>query len=141
MSFIATIMFFVVLAPHNLCAKVEIKDNTLRIEAWFDNETPADGAKVKLLANKKTLHEAITDERGLCSIPTPALGSYLIEVNAGGGHRTEVAFSLEAEVSEQTAGADKESVSQRRIWGAIIGLGVIVALTFAGRLAFRKPTS
>lgn len=124
--------------PHNLCAKVDIQGANLRIEAFYDNETPADGAKVKLISNKTTLREAITDERGLCSIPAPAAGNYTIEVNAGGGHRTEITFTIEAALDEQTAGADKESVFQRRIWGAIIGLGVIVALTFAGRTALRK---
>lgn len=127
--------------PHNLCAKVDIQGTNLRIEAWFDNETPADKAKVKLISNKKTLHEAVTDEKGLCSIPAPGAGNYTLDVNAGGGHRTEITFTIEAAVDEQTAGADKESVFQRRIWGAIIGLGVIVALTFAGRIAFRKSTS
>lgn len=138
MPLIALILFSI---PHNLCAKVEIQGTNLRIEAWFDNETPADGAKVKLLSNKKTLHEAVTDEKGFCSIPAPGAGNYSIDVNAGGGHRTEITFTIEAAVDEQTAGADKESVFQRRIWGAIIGLGVIVALTFAGRIAFRKSTS
>ncbi|MFT3881457.1 MAG: carboxypeptidase-like regulatory domain-containing protein [Gemmatales bacterium] len=135
MPLFAIILFSI---PHNLCAKVDIQGTNLRIEAWFDNETPADGAKVKLLSNKKTLHEAVTDEKGLCSIPAPGAGNYTIDVNAGGGHRTEITFTIEAAIEEQTAGADKESVFQRRWLGAAIGLGVIVALTMVGRTAFRK---
>jgi len=119
--------------PHNLCAKVEIQGPNLRIEAWFDNETPADGAKVKLLLNKNTLKEAVTDERGLCTIPAPGAGNYTIDINAGGGHRTEITFTIEAAVDEQTAGADKESVFQRRWLGTAIGLGIILALTLAAR--------
>jgi len=130
MPFIAIILLSV---SHTLCAKVEIQGTNLRIEAWFDNETPADGAKVKLLSNKKTLHEVVTDERGLCSIPAPGAGNYTIDVNAGGGHRTEITFTIEAAVEEQTAGADKESVFQRRWLGAVMGLVIIVAMTLAAR--------
>jgi hypothetical protein len=127
--------------PHNLCAKVDIQGTNLRIEAWFDNETPADNAKVKLITNKKTLQEAVTDERGLCSIPAPGAGNYTIEVNAGGGHRTAITFTIEAAVEEQTVGADKESVFQRRWLGAVIGLVIILAMTFAARRFIPSPLS
>lgn len=124
--------------PHNLCAKVDIQGTNLRIEAWFDNETPADGAKVKLLSNKKLLHEAVTDEKGLCSIPAPGAGSYTIDVNAGGGHRTEITFTIEAAVDEQTVGADKESVFQRRWLGAFTGLVIICFFTITTIYLKRK---
>ncbi len=127
--------------PHNLCAKVKIEGTNLRIEAFFDNETPADNAKVKLLSNKKTLQEAMTDERGLCSIPAPGAGNYTIDVNAGGGHRTEVTFTIEAAVEEQTAGADKESVFQRRWLGAVVGLVIILLMTYAARRFMTKSRS
>lgn len=141
MTTVITILLVTGLSPHNLCAKVKVTEQNLRIEAWFDNDTPADGAKVKLLLNKKVMQEAVTDERGICTMPTPALGSYVIEVYAGGGHRAEVPFTIESMIDEQTAGADEASVRQRRWWGAIAGLGIIAGLTFVGRGWYLRRTN
>lgn len=123
--------------PHKLCAKVELQGERLQVEAWFDNDMPADGAKVKMLAGTKTLHEAVTDDRGLCTLPTPAAGQYLIEVNAGGGHRTEITFTIEAEAVDKSAGEDKASVFQRRWLGGFVGVFIILFFTLTA-LYLRK---
>ena len=53
------------------------------------------------------------------SLPRQRGNAYTcIDVNAGGGHRTEITFTIVAAMEEQTAGADKESVFQRRWLGA-----------------------
>lgn len=121
--------------PHDLCAEVKRQGNQLQIEAWFDNDTPADLATVRILQNEKILRESKTDERGLCTLPAPDPGQYVLQVHAGGGHRTEVAFTIESEKTEQTAGRTHEEVQQRRWWGTLAGIALIAILTvFARRL-------
>lgn len=129
------LLLLLTLAPHNLCAKVERQGNQLLIEAWFDNDTPADQAAVRILQNEKVISESKTDDRGLCSMPAPEPGKYVLQVHAGGGHRTEVPFSIESQKTEQAAGRTHEEVQQRRWWGTLAGIALIAILTvFARRL-------
>jgi hypothetical protein len=121
--------------PHKLCAKAEVLDNQLRVEAWFDNDEPAEGAKVRLLQGTTVVQEGIADDRGLCFLKVPPTGTYVIDVNAGGGHRTEVNYAL----GDVAAGDSKEAVQDRRWWGALAGLVVIVGLTLMARHWLRLP--
>lgn len=118
--------------PHKLCAKLDIQGDKLIVEAFYDNEIPAENAKVKLLHQQKTLAEATTDDRGMCSLAIPPAGDYLLDISAGGGHRTEVTFTIAAE-TVATAGDTKTGVSQQRWWGATAGLLIIVVATVLGR--------
>lgn len=127
------LLLLLTLVPHDLCAKVERQGNQLLIEAWFDNDTPADQAAVRILQNEKVISESKTDERGLCSMPSPDPGSYVLQVHAGGGHRTEVPFSIESQKTEQAAGRTHEEVQQRRWWGTIGGITLIAILTLFAR--------
>ncbi|MBL8822736.1 MAG: hypothetical protein JNJ77_09135 [Planctomycetia bacterium] len=118
---------------HDLCAKVERQGNQLQIEAWFDNDTPADLANVRILQNDIVIRESKTDDRGLCTMPAPDPGKYVLQVHAGGGHRTEVAFTIESQMTEQAAGRTHEEVQQRRWWGTLAGLALIALLTVFAR--------
>lgn len=118
--------------PHKLCAKLDIQGTQLKVEAWYDNDVPADNAKVILLQQQKTLQEATTDERGMCSLAVPPPGDYLLDINAGGGHRTEIAFTIAAEV-DVTAGDSKSGIHNKRWWGATVGILLIIIATVLAR--------
>ncbi len=118
--------------PHKLCAKLDIQGDKIIVEAWYDNDIPAEKAKVTLLQQKKTLAEAMTDERGMCTFTIPPSGDYLLDISAGGGHRTEIAFALGAETVAE-AGDTKAGVSSKRWWGATVGVLLIVIATVLAR--------
>ncbi len=118
--------------PHKLCAKIELQGDKLIVEAFYDNDIPAENAKVKLLQQQKTLAEATTDDKGLCTLTIPPAGDYLLDISAGGGHRTEVAFTIGAEAVAD-AGDTKSGVSNKRWWGTTAGVLIIVIATVLGR--------
>lgn len=118
--------------PHKLCARLEIQGDQLQIEAWYDNDLPADNCKVILYRGDTKLGEASTDERGLCKLPVPAAGSYRIDVNAGGGHRTEQLFEIAAE-PVVIAGESREGTQRKRWLGMLTGICIIVICTVLGR--------
>lgn len=126
------LLLIVLCIPHKLCAKIDLQGDKLIVEAFYDNDIPAEKAKVILKQQQNTLVEATTDERGMCSLTIPPAGDYLLDISAGGGHRTEVAFTIAAE-SVATAGDNKTDVSNQRWWGATAGLLIIVIATVLGR--------
>lgn len=75
--------------PHGLLLKVQADAQGVRLEAFFDDDTPAERAKVRLEQNGKLLAEGVTDAKGLWSHAALPSGEYLIIVDAGAGHRAE----------------------------------------------------
>jgi hypothetical protein len=129
------------MVPHKLCAKVELVGDRLQIEAWYDNDLPADNTQVTLFRDKLIVSEGRTDDRGLCQFPIPAVGSYRVDVNAGGGHRTEALFEIAAE-PVVAAGETKEQSQRRRWLGMTIGLCLIFVSTLLARRWFKPgPTA
>jgi hypothetical protein len=59
----------------------------LEVAAFFDDDTPARGAKVSVFdAADKLVASARTGADGKCRLPRPAPGSYRVDLNAGAGH-------------------------------------------------------
>jgi hypothetical protein len=134
---------------HDLGATCRLRGDLLEVEAYFDDDTVARGAKVQLLdPGKKVIAQGKTDVRGLWSCPRPDPGVYQVTVNAGAGHVTRTRVTIPAP-GEQTSSAesgkepparpkavDGDVVSEgpsrdefvRFPWvGLLIGLGVIAA--------------
>jgi hypothetical protein len=127
-------------SAHELCLKAEKRDNRLYVEAWYDNDTPADAATVRVLLDGRVVKEGKTDERGVWTTDCPAAGKYRLRATDGGGHQAEIDFDIVASGEPQQAGTTKEEVSQRRWTGALLGLAVVGVLTLAGRWFLKQPT-
>ncbi|HMO35608.1 MAG TPA: carboxypeptidase-like regulatory domain-containing protein [Gemmatales bacterium] len=121
---------------HKLCAVVQMAGDKLQIEAWYDNETPAENAVVSLFLKNKQLQQSRTDERGICTLTIPPAGDYRVQVEAGGGHRTELVFSIAMEILADDSDS-KETVSNRRWWGMLLGIAIIGMATALGRRLLR----
>jgi hypothetical protein len=66
----------------------------LIVEAWFDDGTPAEDAKVVITDSAgKTVAEAKTGETGVCKLTRPEPGRYTATVEAY-GHRDRVEFEI-----------------------------------------------
>src|SRR3954468_8695982 len=127
-----TLVACLLLAPAasapELCLKAEKRQGRLYVEAWFDNDTPAEGAKVKVLREGQTVLEGTTDERGVWTAECPPSGSYRLYATDGGGHKKEIPFVIDESSEPQRAGETKEEVSQRHLTGTVMALAVVAVL-------------
>jgi nickel transport protein len=94
-----------VLAPsrasaHDLQAVVKLLPDVVRVEAGFDDDTPAEGAKVTITdAAGNVVAEGKTDDRGVCDLPKLAPGKYTAKVESI-GHADTVDFEVSDEGGE-----------------------------------------
>ena len=121
-------------AAHALGAECRLRDNKVEVEAFFDDDTPAQDAKVTVTdAQKQVIAQGRTDEQGRWSFPAPPPGDYLVLVEAGAGHSAKVKMTVPT-----TPGGDEVSVPisdgpSRREFTSFplarvgVGLGVIGA--------------
>jgi hypothetical protein len=121
---------------HAVGAECRLEASHLRVEAFFDDDTPAREARIRLLDGNGTLvAEASTDERGVAILPRPSAGKYQVTVDAEAGHRTNVRVTVPEETGNS---GTPERVSQgptreqftRPLW-LQLGLGVGALLVFA----------
>jgi hypothetical protein len=80
---------------HALGAEAKLKDGTVTVEAFYDDDTPAADAKVVVTdADGKVAAEGKTDKTGKWSFPAPPAGKYRVVVDAGAGHRATVSVTV-----------------------------------------------
>lgn len=123
---------------HKLCLKAEKRQGKLYVEAWYDDDTPADRAKIKVTQSDQLVLEGVTNERGVWSADCPPTGAYLVEANDGGGHTAHAQFVIQPTDEPQQAGETRQEVEVRRTWGVVLGLGAVALLVLAGRLFLRR---
>jgi hypothetical protein len=81
-------------AAHGLRADVTPTADPIRVEAGYDDGTPADDARVTVTAADGTVvASGKTDERGVWSFPKPGPGSYTVAVESA-GHRDAVGLEV-----------------------------------------------
>src|SRR5262245_9138374 len=81
---------------HDLKATVKLLPDAVVVEAGFDDDTPAEGARVVILnALGSEAASGKTDERGVCRLGKLIPGKYRATVESA-GHRDEVPFEVAA---------------------------------------------
>lgn len=134
---------------HAVGAEARLKGDRVEVDAYFDDDTPADDAAVVVTdAGGKNVAAGRTDARGQWSFPTPPGGEYKVAVDAGGGHRVTVALTVPAAPlgagSVVSGGPTRAEFTgpMRFVWSAV-GLAVIGVGTRAIRglmRSGRRPT-
>lgn len=115
-------------AAHDLKADVKPLADVVRVEAGYDDGTPAEGARVTVTDEAETvIASGVLDERGVWSFPTPGPGSYRVVVESA-GHRDEVKLTIHE--SEPPAVFSRERLDKT------LGLAIGLALLLGGTLAF-----
>ena len=113
---------------HDLKASVNALADPIRVEAGFDDDTPADGARVEVTdAEGRTIASGVLDDKGLWSFPKPGPGSYRIVVELA-GHRDAIRLVIPEAVPPEVV-AD---------WRLDKNLGLVIglALLLGGSAAF-----
>ena len=91
-------------AAHALLVGCNLRDGKVEVEAFYDDDTPAPKARVKVVnAEEQFVAGGETDQKGRWSFAMPAPGKYVVVVNAGAGHRKEKTIELPARPDESMA--------------------------------------
>jgi hypothetical protein len=140
-------------AAHALGAECRLRGNKVEVEAYFDDDTPAQNAKVTVTdSHKQIIAEGRTDEAGRWSFPVPPSGEYLVLVEAGAGHSKRVKMTVPAApTGEGTPGTDataegvpiSEGPTRHEFTSVPVGrvalsLGIIAAGGFGAWLLLRR---
>lgn len=141
-------------SAHAIGVEAKLQGDRLRIEAYFDDDSPAADAKVALTAaDGRTVAEGRTDKDGIWTTTAPEPGKYHVAVDAGGGHQAKTAVTipprdgaapstaLTAEEPVVSDGPSRTVFTGPMKWAmAAVGLGVIAAVSLvARRLLGKKP--
>ncbi|HVK13982.1 MAG TPA: hypothetical protein VM597_34890 [Gemmataceae bacterium] len=128
---------------HKLIVQAGPKGDRLRIEAYYEDDTPADDAKVALLQGETVVAEGKTDDKGVWLCPLPAAGTYEVKVlSVGHVGRTTVEIAgpppatFEADPGVNT---EKRVEDTKTKWDRLgLGVGLILGLAIAWWLIRRK---
>jgi hypothetical protein len=147
---------------HDLGVEARLKDGHVHLEAYYDDDTAASEAKVRVTdTDNHLVTSGRTDEKGKWVFPAPQPGRYLVTVDAGGGHRVTIRLTIpqgakppdgkEAGTVSQEQQSAAEVVSEGRTreeftrfpWARLLmGLAAIALLAGFARwwLAMQQPT-
>lgn len=122
---------------HDLRARVDAAADPIRVEAGYDDDAPAEGAKVTVTdAAGAVVAQGATDDRGVWSFSRPGPGRYTIVVESA-GHRDAV--GLEIPEAGGPAGVFERWRMDKRA-GLAVGLGVLLGGTAVYVLVRRRKT-
>jgi hypothetical protein len=125
---------------HRLHVVAKVTGEQVRVEAFYDDDTPAQEAKVTVAAGDRLVAEGRTDEKGVWTGATPAPGTYTVRAESVGHAAKEtlvVAGPDRVPAAEPTA-ADERARQTRTPWARLAaGLAVIGGLWIAWLISRR----
>jgi hypothetical protein len=128
-------------AAHAMHATVTVTADAVKLEAFYDEELPADDADVTVTdADGNVVASGKTDERGLWTAPRPAKpGTYKLTVRQA-GHVSRRTFEISA-ATDPDAADGPEVYGGRRLnkWlGLSIGVLILLAISAASWWRHRR---
>lgn len=135
------LIFAILLTPtlahaHALGVQAKLKDGKVKVEVYYDDDSPAAKAKVKLVKGKDEIAAGVTDAEGRCTFDAPAAGKYEIHVDAGGGHNARTTLTIPGANATSISDGQAREDFTRTPWLKIgIGVSVIGAMCVAFLLA------
>lgn len=83
--------------PHAVDVQCKVQGEHLVIEAYYDDDTPAQEAKVEVVdAAGTVVASGRTDDKGVLRLARPGHGTYTVRVDAGAGHRVKKSMTIGA---------------------------------------------
>ena len=90
---------------HDLGAQAKWQDGQVVLEAYYDDDTAASQAKVRVVdGTGAVVLQGTTDDQGRWIFAAPPPGRYRVTVDAGGGHRTSIVLTIPEQASTSLAG-------------------------------------
>ncbi len=97
---------FLAIAPtsafaHALGVDCTLKAGKVNVEAFYDDDSPAQKAKVQVVnAKDEVIANGVTDEKGMWNFAAPPPGRYEVRVDAGAGHRAKKTINVPVPIDE-----------------------------------------
>jgi hypothetical protein len=114
-------------SAHDLQGRVKLPSDAVIVEAWFSDDTPAQGAKVTIAdASGKEVAFGKTDDTGVCRLPKLGAGKYTATVDLI-GHRDAIEF----EVAESSSGLEFYNWRLNKTLGLTAGVVGFLSATCA----------
>ena len=134
---------------HALGAACKLKGDKVHVEAYFEDDTPAQQALVRVLdGEQREVVKGQTDAKGTWSFAAPPPGRYQVVIDAGAGHREVQTITIPRRAgtasSETPSSAISDAPTREEFtnfpWARVaLGVGTIAILAFAFVLS-RKTT-
>lgn len=129
---------------HSLGAECRLRGGRVEVEAYYDDDTPAGGATVRVLdADKREVATGRTDAQGRWTFAVPPPGAYTVIVDAGAGHRTTRKLTIPggAAAAGPVSDGPPRAEFTRFPWAGLgVGVGVIAGLAALGYALARRKT-
>ncbi|HEX4607910.1 MAG TPA: carboxypeptidase-like regulatory domain-containing protein [Urbifossiella sp.] len=112
---------------HDLKAELRFSPTEVKVVAGYDDDTPADGAKVTITTTDgQPVVAGVLDATGSWATPLPPPGQYVLVVNDA-GHRDRKEFTIQAPADGRPlAEITYERWRMDKTFGLVIGLGVLL---------------
>jgi hypothetical protein len=119
---------------HRLHVDVKTTGDQVRVETYYDDDTPAQEAKITVRLGDRPVAEGRTDEKGVWTCAKPAPGTYLVRAESV-GHAAKETLVVEPGAHPPAAAPTSTHERARRThtpWGRLaVGLAVIGGLWLA----------
>jgi hypothetical protein len=120
---------------HRLHVDLKLAGDQVRVEAFYDDDTPAQEAKITVTQGDQTIAEGRTDEKGVWTCAKPAPGTYLVRAESVGHAAKDTLIVRESNQpppSEPTSATAERARHTQTPWGRLAaGLAVIGGLWIA----------
>jgi nickel transport protein len=127
---------------HRLHVDARVSGETVRVEAFYDDDTPAQEAKVTLKVGDQLVAEGQTDDKGVWIGHRPKPGTYTVRAESIGHAAKDTLVVPEPEQTpaapEPPPPVEDRAKKIRTPWGRLAaGLGIIGGLWLAWMIARR----
>lgn len=126
---VISVMCGVVLTPresfaHGLFTSVEVRKDVVHIEVYFDEDMPAEYAKVVVTNTTGVSYGAgFANENGVFTIPLPEPGEYVVEADCE-GHKVRLNFSVHGNQDSPAKFGGKPNSVLGLVAGVVVLLGI-----------------
>jgi hypothetical protein len=138
-SFLSVTLLLAAVSPvlaHRLIVDPKIDGDRIRVEAYYEDDTPAQNALVTVFRGEQKVAEGRTDDKGVWTCPKPAPATYTVQVKDSGHAGSKVLVIPDPSAGPSVVGGEPETREEktRTPWGRIaVGLALIVGLTLLWR--------
>jgi hypothetical protein len=138
---------------HKLHVDARVAGDQVRVEAYYDDDTPAQQAKIAVLKNDVVIAEGRTDDKGVWTCAKPPAGTYTVRAENLGHAAKETLVLADtvagppppqlsaADDSNSMPPSDRESRTATPWRRLGLGLGLIAGVTLVSLLLRRRGKS
>lgn len=143
LSVVAIVGWPLAATAHGVSGQCLAHGDQVTVHAYFDDDQPAVAASVCVRdSSGRELVSGTTDDQGAWTFANPGAGSYVVVIDAGGGHRTELRLELAdgrfVNPTQVNRGPTRSTFTGNKLGKIAFGLLVIAALAIGLRQFLRR---